>query len=238
MRVLLTIAVVFVFASCLFNGGKRITGSGTTASEQRAVSDFTGVEVAGPYDVFVTQGTEFTVRVEGDANLLQYITVEKDGSVLEIGSRNGFNLRPKNGIKIYVTAPRLDELQVAGSGSIVGQTKLTAEALKISIGGSGDVRLAEVDAPEVRSDIGGSGSVHLKGRTQNFYADVAGSGEIHAFDLLSESTHVDIAGSGNAAVFASKTLDVNIAGSGDVQYKGAPAVKQNKAGSGSVRKAE
>jgi hypothetical protein len=157
--------------------------------------------------------------------------------VLEIGSRDGYNLKPRAGIKVYVTTPRIEQLDIAGSGSIVAETKITNNTqLDINIGGSGDVTLAEVDAPEIHSEIAGSGSIRLKGKTQKFIAEIGGSGEVYAFDLLSETTKVKIAGSGDAEVFASKKLEVSIAGSGDVQYKGNPSVKQSKAGSGDIRK--
>ena len=55
-------------------------------------------------------------------------------------------------------------------------------------------------------------------------------------ELESDEVRVSIAGSGDAAVNAQKSLDVSIAGSGDVSYVGNPAVKSSVAGSGSVSK--
>ncbi len=228
---------MFFFASCSYMGGERISGNGESATQQRSVSNFSGVEVSGPYNVFISQGDSYNVRIEGDENLLEYIEIKQNGDVLEISSRDGYNLNPRAPIKVYVTMPRIEQLDVAGSGSIVAQTKITNNTqLDINVGGSGDITLAEVDAPEIHSEIGGSGSIRLKGKTEKFSAEIAGSGEVHAFDLMSETTNVQIAGSGDAEVFASKKVEVSIAGSGDVQYKGNPSVKQSKAGSGDVRK--
>ncbi len=228
---------MFFSASCGYMGGERISGNGESATQQRSVSNFSGVEVSGPYNVFISQGDSYNVRIEGDENLLEYIEIEQNGDVLEISSRDGYNLNPRARIKVYVTTPRIEQLDVAGSGSIVAQTKITNNTqLDINIGGSGDVTIAEVDAPEIHSEIGGSGSIRLKGKTENFIAEIAGSGEVHAFDLLSETTKVQIAGSGDADVFASKKLEVSIAGYGDVQYKGNPSIRQSKSGSGDIRK--
>jgi hypothetical protein len=62
-------------------GGKRITGNNQVTTENRQMNDFTGVEVAGPYKVYLTQGNAFSVRVEAEENLMDYIITEKDGDV-------------------------------------------------------------------------------------------------------------------------------------------------------------
>ena len=69
-------------------------------------------------------------------------------------------------------------------------------------------------------------------------SEINGSGEVHSFNLLSEATEVEINGSGNAEVFASKQLNVSISGSGDVQYKGSPVVNQSISGVGHIRKVQ
>lgn len=241
MRVLSITTIVFLLllSACRITNKKNINGNGTMASEQRNFSNFSGVEVSGPYDVFLTQGEDYKVRIEGDENLLEYVEVEQHGDILEVSSKDGFNLRPRNDIKVYVTAPRMEKLEIAGSGSIISESRIRgSNKMNITIAGSGHVKLAEVDAPKIRGEIGGSGSITLKGTTKTFNAEVAGSGEIHAFELLSETTNINIAGSGDAEVFASKKLDVTIAGVGDVKYRGNPAVTQSKAGAGSVRKVD
>jgi hypothetical protein len=169
---------------------------------------------------------------------LKYIDTHTSGNTLSIGSQRGYNIKSRSGIKVYITAPKINDLQIAGSGSIKSSSKITnTSKIGIHVGGSGDVVL-DVDAPQVEAEIGGSGSVTVKGRTRDFNAEVAGSGEVHGFDLLSENTSVEIAGSGDAEIFASKTLDISIAGSGDVRYKGTPTIKQSIAGSGDIRQVQ
>jgi hypothetical protein len=54
--------------------------------------------------------------------------------------------------------------------------------------------------------------------------------------IKAKDVKVRIAGSGDAKVHATKSLDVSIAGSGDVSYKGNPTkISQDIAGSGKVR---
>jgi hypothetical protein len=228
---------VSVALSSCFGFGRKVEGNGNRQTRDYSISNFTEVSLAGSMTVYITQGSTYSVKVEADENLFEYLKIEKDGNELEIGSRNNYNLRSKGGIKVFVTSPTYEGAEVAGSGKIISQSKITnARVINIDVAGSGDVQL-DLDAPEVHAEVAGSGNVLLKGTTRELQIDIAGSGDIKAFDLMAEVTKIDIAGSGNAQVSASRELDVDIAGSGDVTYKGNPAVKTSKAGSGEVRKA-
>jgi hypothetical protein len=97
----------------------------------------------------------------------------------------------------------------------------------------------EVDAPRIKAEVSGSGSIYLKGQTKDVYLDLTGAGHAHCFDLLSESTKVDISGAGSAEVYASVKLEADVSGAGNVKYKGnATDVKQNVSGAGSVQKVD
>jgi hypothetical protein len=237
MRNIIFVLICFAlfFCSCEFMGGKRVTGNGVLSTQQRNLGDFNGVDVSGPIKVFISQNSVSSVKIEGDENLLEYIEIENQGDDLEIRTRRGYNLRPRSGIKIYITAPSFDKLAVTGSGELKTQTKISnGKNVGVSVTGSGDMIL-NIDAPSINSEITGSGNITINGGTRNFSTEVTGSGEVHAFDLLSENTKVTITGSGDVEIFASKQLDINISGSGDVKYKGNPSVNKSVAGAGDIR---
>ncbi len=235
---LLTLCALLIFTSCRFMGGKRVEGNGNRTSVTKSVGSFDGVEVRGGIDVIISPGTEHVLRIEADENLMEFIEVHNNGSTVEVGSRDGYNLRSQGGIKVYATAPVFERIGVSGSGDIrsTGMVK-GGKGLELQIRGSGDIQLA-VDAPRVSTEISGSGSARIQGTTRSFAADIRGSGDVHAFELLSETANVDIAGSGNAEVFASKELSVEIKGAGDVSYKGGGTVNQRIMGAGNVRRVQ
>lgn len=235
---LASLFLLFLLSSCSYMGGKRVTGDGELSTQDRNVGDLRGVEVTGSMQVIVAQGPTATVRIEADRNLHSYIVTELDGDVLKVHPKRGYNLRPRAHIKIYVTAPQYHTLAITGSGKIQSSSRITGgEKLKVEITGSGNI-VADVDAPTVNTEITGSGSITLNGNTRTLGSEINGSGEVHSFNLLSEATEVEINGSGNAEVFASKQLNIDISGSGDVQYKGSPVVNQSIAGSGKIRQVQ
>jgi len=234
----LLIACAFLISSCHYVMGKRIHGNGVSGTQERSVGDFSSINAMGSMDVIVSQGASPSIRIEADQNLLEYIETKNNGGTIEIYTREGYNLDPKTNIKVYATAPNFNNIDVSGSGKIKSTGKISSTShLRTHVSGSGDI-LLEADAPRIETQISGSGSSTIKGTTKDFSARISGSGDVHCYDLLSENTEIDIAGSGNAEVYASKTLDVDIAGSGDVRYKGNPSVKQNTAGSGGVKKVD
>jgi hypothetical protein len=111
--------------------------------------------------------------------------------------------------------------------------KVPSFALDLS--GSGQSRLKGMDCGELRIGISGSGDVEAQGHAASLAISIAGSGDVKASALRSDDVRVRVAGSGNAAVHASKSLDVSIAGSGDVTYGGdATKIKTSVAGSGHI----
>ncbi len=235
----LLLALPLLLASCQGILGKRVHGNGNIKTEDRPVSDFKNVDVSGAAKVLVSQGDHPSVKIEGDENLLPYMEVNQIGNKIEVREKPGFNLVPTTDLKVYVTAPVFNDIDASGACDIIGQTKIAnPENLAMHVSGAGDIKM-EVDAPRLKAEVSGSGSVDLKGQTKDVYLDLTGAGHAHCFDLLSESTKVDISGAGSAEVYASVKLEADVSGAGTVKYKGnATDVKQNVSGAGSVQKVD
>jgi hypothetical protein len=235
----LLLALPLLLASCQGIFGKRVHGDGNIKTEDRPVSDFKNVDVSGAAKVLVSQGDHPSVKIEGDENLLPYMEVNQIGNKIEVREKPGFNLAPTTDIKVYVTAPVFNDIDASGACDIIGQTKISnPEDLAMHVSGAGDIRM-EVDAPRLKAEVSGSGSIYLKGQTKDVYLDLTGAGHAHCFDLLSESTKVEISGAGSAEVYASVKLEAEVSGAGTVKYKGnATDVKQDVSGAGSVQKVD
>jgi len=234
MKYLLIIICVFAF-SCDFVVGKQEKGNGTIETKAFNLNDFEEVSVSGSFDVELTQGPEYKVELETDANLTQYIEINKKGKTLVISEQDGFNLRPSKNSKVRVTMPHVYDIAITGSGDIKTTSDFTeTEKVDISITGSGDATLG-IKAPKVDASITGSGTARVSGSTKDQSISITGSGDYFGQELLSENATVSIGGSGTAKLFASVKLDVSIGGAGDVYYKGSPAISKSIGGSGSVQ---
>lgn len=250
---LIIIALIAIaFTSCENYGLTGIKGSGPVVSQNFETTLIEGLNLEIPATVYLTKGDEQSIRIDAQQNILDNIETYVNNEVITI--KFDKNVAKHEEIYVYITLAHLKQLTISGSGTISSGSGFTTEnKLIISISGSGDID-TEADAPEVEMNISGSGDIKLKTFTQklssnisgsgdvfligkaagNAWFNTSGSGDITAFDFEIKYCSVSIAGSGNAKVFATQTLDVKIAGSGDVYYKGNPTINVNIAGSGNV----
>ena len=239
MRKILILSLIFAIsalASCRYMNGERVKGNGNEKTETRSVGNFSSISSYGEYDVYLTQGSNYNVQIEADENLLSYIETQVEGDVLEIRTKEGFWLQPRHKMKVHITAPSFAKVKTYGSGDIISENKLNNTSnIELEVSGSGNVKV-DLNAPEVRAELSGSGNINLSGETKSFSGEIMGSGDIRAGELRAENVSIDIAGSGNADVYASVKLSVDVKGSGDVKYRGGAQVSSDIAGSGSVKK--
>lgn len=227
---------LFTFSSCRYFGGERISGDGHVVTQQRSTGNFNSVDVSGGIKVHVRQDAANSVKVEADQNLMEYIDVYNDGNTLVIKEKEGFNLDPSKDIVVYVAAPVFKDIDVSGACDIIGDNTISGgDELNMHVSGSGDIVMA-VALPKVSAEISGSGSINLKGQATNFSAHVSGSGDVKCFDLVTDTTELDLSGSSDAEVTANKQLNIEASGSSSISYKGNASVSQNISGSGSVKK--
>ncbi|MES2267355.1 MAG: head GIN domain-containing protein [Bacteroidota bacterium] len=213
------------------------TGLAKADTQDRHLTGFTSVAVAGSYDVFITQGSSESVKVDAPSNIIDKIITEVQGGVLKIYTKEGTSWNWNTGNKkmiVYVSIKDVNAVSLAGSGDVVFKDGLRATSLKIKLTGSGDIS-GKVDVKNLESSIGGSGDITLSGRADNSVVSVVGSGDFTGQNLVTTNTQVKVAGSGDARVNANDKIDASLVGSGDVHYTGsAKNISSSKAGSGSV----
>jgi hypothetical protein len=201
------------------------------------VAGFTGLEVAGPYDVTVHTGGVPGVHANGSEKALDAMKVEVKDGRLQISTvpRRGFSLGWHSGpVSLVVTVPMLDSARIAGSGGI-NVDKVSVASFRGEIAGSGDLKFASVDAGDVRLSIAGSGGVHAAGKAKSVKYEIAGSGDIDAVSLKAETADISIAGSGNIKGHATANASIEMMGSGDIALTGGAKCTISKHGSGDIR---
>ncbi len=214
-----------------FSNGPSVQGSGNVVTEARVVAPFSQIEVEGSALVFLSQGTEQTVAVEADDNIVPIITTRVRGDELEISSSH--NYRTANSVRVYITIPVISALKIDGSGDIWGETPIAGDQLELDVEGSGDMDL-ELFYTRLLAESTGSGDFQLLGEVADQEVSLLGSGNYRARDLASQTCDIRIYGSGNATVAVANYLNAEIRGSGNVRYFGSPQVDTSVSGSGNV----
>lgn len=208
-------------------------------TEDRHLSGFNAVDLAGSFDVYITQGSTESVRVEAPDEVISHIVTEVNGGVLKIYNKNdhfhwGDIFGSHKKIAIYVSAKDINAVSVTGSGDVFFREGIRTGSLRLKVSGSGDM-IGKVDVKNLESSISGSGDVKLSGRAEISSVSVVGSGDYSARGLVTMNTSVQVAGSGDADVNVTNKLAATVSGSGDVRYTGNPkSIATSKSGSGDI----
>ena len=216
-------------------GGERVVGTGDVVTENRNVSGFTGVSSSLSADIDLRQSSTFKVSIEGQKNIIDLVEMEVKDGTLKLRFKKGYSMTYKKTLKIQVEAPNFSYLGMLGSGNVRANGALSGEKLDISISGSGDFDLTQLQYADVKVNISGSGDVDLGGTTERAELSISGSGDLKAKNLKAQSVRCRVAGSGDVSCFAAKELDALVSGSGDIRYSGSPtSVKKKVSGSGDI----
>ena len=213
-----------------------LTGSGSIVTQSIDLPSIDGIGLGIAATVYVQPGSQQKVEIKAQQNIIDNIKQKVRGGTWSIEFKQ--KTKGHKDIKIYVTLPKLEQLSIGGSGSIIGKGRFQVDHdLSLSIGGSGNIEV-EATAKKINCSIGGSGKAVLGGEAKKLAISIGGSGDVEAYDLRVSHCAVSSAGSGDVEVNVSDELEVSMVGSGDVKYKGSPKVHSSVIGSGDVEKAD
>lgn len=230
-------------------------GNGVIITQTRDVSAFTGVESNGDFEVNIYPGEESGVQVEAAENLMNLIITRVSDGELIIETRRGNCIRSSENIRVTVTVPDLNHVDLNGSGTVWCDT-LSTQNLEVDLDGSGTIRCISLLVPTLNMDLTGSGKIEtdgtfttvntvidgsgeiiLYGESQTADLRINGSGTIAGGELFTGTCYANITGSGAIYTWVKDLLEVEISGSGNVYYYGdSPVVNAHISGSGQVIK--
>lgn len=205
-----------------------------TVTKALDVAAFNGLELKGASSVTFVRGEGHSVSVTIERDYLPRVRAEvsrRGRLALDVHEKGWFGGSAVG--KFTVTAPRLDYLEVSGSGSIKGD-RLDTDELRIELNGSGDVRIDEINSREVRIELAGSGDVKIDSLTAvTLRTEIMGSGDVSVSGAAAR-VDVEIMGSGD---FDGRELDTEVTrgevmGSGDIVVKSAASSNFESFGSG------
>jgi hypothetical protein len=204
------IAALAVAAGC---SGPGIRGDGNIQTEDRAIADFSKVEVSGGYKIEWSPGKP-ALNISADENLLPLIKTTVHGDTLRIDSKE--DLAPTKSITITLSSASLADVELTG-GIRFNAVHVSGDKLKLESTGASDIT--------------------IDGSVAKLEASLTGASKLNAQSLQTQSATLSLLGASDADVNVTDALDVSITGAGSLSYSGNPkSVKQNVLGAGSVHR--
>ncbi len=214
MRNLLLLLLLTVLAAGCHHGMRsEITGSGKRELQKREVGSFTSITTEGAFNIEITCQKDLGLQVEGDDNVLDYVTSDVSNNVLRIKNTKGYSVSEP--VKFKISVPNLEGLSVNGAG-------------RIEIKGMNNEKF-EIDS-------NGAPSISVSGTTKVVDIDTNGAGKIDTHNLHATRAVVDSKGVSRIDLDVAEQLDVTVSGPSSVYYKGDPVVNKTIHGPGKVEK--
>ncbi|MFV8226857.1 head GIN domain-containing protein [Christiangramia aquimixticola] len=222
-KTILLFATILMTFSCMNAQWEteKVEGNGNLVTNERTVSSYEGVRLAGSLNVELIRGTAGKLEIQAESNLQEFIKTEVRNNVLHISTKKGINLHPNKPILITVPVETLREVALTGSGKILGKNTLSTSNMDVELTGSGDMELI-LEAETITGKITGSGDISISGKAEKFKCMVTGSGDFDAQNLSTDIVDARVSGSGDIIVNPGSSLKGSVSGSGDIRYKGKP----------------
>lgn len=208
-------------------------GEGGVVTKEITVEQFNTINIQSSADVEITQGDKQSVKVTGQANMIDLLSTKVSNGAWEIDFTESVCMRKEFVVKI--TVPNLDKIEINGSGNVTSIGSFKQDEMEVKINGSGDASL-NIDCEEIKLYLTGSGDVKLLGNATSMKSYSQASGDLIAEEFEVKEALVRNSGSGNSFVKASDSADFACSGSGDIIYEGNPDKLDIRAsGSGNVK---
>jgi len=212
-KLALMISLVVLAAGCHHGRFAEIRGSGKREMQKRNVAAFTSILADGAFTIEVTCQKDQSLEVEGDDNVLAFVTSDVSGNILRI--KNTKNYSTSEPVKFRISVPNLEGLSVNGAGHI-------------------DIKNLNNDKFEI--DTNGAPNIVVSGNTKVIDVGANGAGKIDAHNLHASRGVVDSKGVSRIDLDVADQLDATVSGPSTVTYKGDPVVNKTIHGPGKIEK--
>jgi hypothetical protein len=202
------------FSGVSINFGDGERGSGNVAIDKRDIDGFDSIEVSGVFQIEFVSGKDFSVEVQTDDNLVQFVRTDVDDGTLKLSLDK--KISPRSDLIVRITAPNVKKIESSGV------SKITASGIKN-------------DSLAIESS--GASKISASGETAKLTVVVSGAGSVNAEDLKAVDADVKASGACKISVNASGSLKTDASGASHITYTGDPkSVDNHQSGVGSVTK--
>ena len=243
-------AFALLVAAAVFNrpnipasgAGGTVVGSGKVVTRELQFSDFRTIRVQSVFQVEITYSGSYRVRVTMDDNLFDHLLSTKEGEVLTIGLKPGYeyhwpqSLTPKAEIQL----PDLNDLQIDGAARGTVRGFSSSHRLMLHLSGATSVEIADTTAGDVeayisaasklsgsmtangnaRFTISAASTVTLGGRADSLEITGSGSCNLELSNFKVHNAKINLSGASQATIDLDGRLDADLSGASKLIYIG------------------
>jgi hypothetical protein len=231
----LILLFAILLQSCTANFSSK---SENQVSDEQAVDGATKLKISGVFNLYLSQGDQPNLRIEGDEKMIQKLQVTRDGDWLELDfekvNENFFKKNSK--LDVYLTLSQLEEFVFEGVGNIKTESSFVVDNISITGDGVGNLNL-ELQANKINAVFSMLGNINLRGAVNTIDLSNDGLGNVDASNLIAQDMKLKSSGIGRVSIHCEGDLSITVDGIGSVSYKGNPnVIKEQINGIGKVNR--
>jgi hypothetical protein len=237
--VIMMLLALILFAACeCESGGAKNLSFSETERQEELTENFNQIELEGNFEVYLFNGSEHRVILEGDTEILDWVVMKVENNVLKVSYLKDKDHKKGQSVILEITVQDLQRFSAASALKLITPNVFHFDEMTLDIAGAVSMEL-NLDGNILDAQLAGASSIEVQGKVDELTIDMPGAGKLNGFDLKARKVKLVMAGAGKAEVFASEELQVDIAGACSVLYKGHPEkVFSNVSGIGRVRQAD
>jgi len=219
-----------------------VTGSGNLVTGTVEIDSVLDIGVSNTCVLTLTRGAEYSMEVEVDDNVLEYVIVEEIGNSLDAGLNPLYNYNSIT-FNVDITVPDLEAVTLSGASTGYLDVFPLSGDLQIDLSGASSLEAAQVDcldltisvsgassltgafeASNTVMDVSGAGDVELRGRSVTLLAEVSGASSLYLSDYECVNTEIDLSGASYGEIYCAGMLDLWLSGASTLYYQGNPVL--------------
>jgi len=196
----------------------QVKGSGDITKRTIQLNEFDAVQAGGAQEVVLINGEEFSVVIETNDNLHEYISTEIKNKELRFKYSK---IKKYDKMKFYITAPEFRKISVSGASELQSKGTLKGEHLRVHASGASEAKLS-LEYDNLISKVSGASELTLSGVVASHVAEASGASEIKAGDLKTQTTVVSGSGASECFINAESSLTYTVSGGSSIRYAEKP----------------
>jgi hypothetical protein len=214
---------VLCLASCGYIAP--LQGSGKIVTNTYSASGFTGIEASNVMNVTVTTGSDYSVTVSCDDNIMEHLTVSTKNGTLRLGECDIPSVNPTK-MTATVSMPVAVDVINASGASKVSVGNVQAGAFSSIVSGASRVTVETLRADSFDLDISGASSFSVASSSlggQSLSAAISGDSHAYLFNLPVNTAVLNVSGASDAEANVSLSISGTSSGASSIRYRGSAA---------------
>jgi hypothetical protein len=208
--------------------------SGNARAQEKKKYDFSGFSKVGVgFGMYVTvsQGSSYSVEVEGDKRDLEVLKLKQNGTSLNFGFDKS-NYRKHEDIKITIKMPVLTGISLSGGAHGRINMNISSKTFEGDLSGGAELT-GNLQCGNISFDGSGGCTVTLKGTGKNLSVDGSGGSVFNLKDFSVYNVDADLSGGSNVTITANGTISSEQSGGCHITYYGKAKMGHNDFSGGS-----